>query len=86
VVTPVLDPALQDELRFILDTQISDRRSAWEMRPDGSYVQRQPRNEAEAIGSQQVLIAAAERRHFEASRLRKRKPRSIARRQSEATV
>jgi polyphosphate kinase len=86
VVTPVLDPALRDELRFILDTQISDRRSAWEMRPDGSYVQRQPRNEAEAIGSQQVLIAAAERRHFEASRLRKRKPRSIARRQSEATV
>jgi polyphosphate kinase len=86
VVTPVLDPALRDELRFILDTQINDRRSAWEMRPDGSYVQRQPRNEAEAVGCQQVLIAAAERRHFEASRLRKRKPRSIARRQSEATV
>jgi polyphosphate kinase len=56
------------------------------MRPDGSYVQRQPRNEAEAIGSQQILIAAAERRYFEASRLRKRKPRSIARRQSEAAV
>ncbi len=86
VVTPVLDPAARDELRFILDAQINDRRSAWEMRPDGSYVQRQPRTEAEAIGSQQVLIAAAERRHFEASRLRKRKPRSIARRHSEATV
>ena len=86
VVTPVLDPALRDELRLILDTQINDRRSAWEMRPDGSYVQRQPRKETEAVGSQQVLIAAAERRYFEASRLRKRKPRSIARRQSEATV
>jgi polyphosphate kinase len=86
VVTPVLDPALREELRFILDTQLDDRRSAWEMRADGSYVQRQPRDEAEAIGSQQVLIAAAEKRYFEASRLRKRKPRSIARRQSEATV
>jgi polyphosphate kinase len=86
VVAPVLDPVLQEELRFILKAQIDDRRSAWEMRPDGSYVQRQPRDETEAVGSQQVLIAAAERRHFEASRLRKRKPRSIARRQSEATV
>jgi polyphosphate kinase len=86
VVTPVLDPALRDELRFILDTQLNDRRSAWEMRPDGSCVQRQPRNEAEAVGSQQVLIAAAEKRYFEASRLRKRKPRSIARRQSEAAI
>jgi polyphosphate kinase len=82
----VLDPVLQDELRFILNAQLDDRRSAWEMRPDGGYVQRQPSDEAEAIGSQQILIAAAERRHFEASRLRKRKPRSIARRQSEATV
>jgi hypothetical protein len=32
------------------------------------------------------LIAAAEKRHVEATRLRKRKPRSIARRQSAATV
>jgi polyphosphate kinase len=86
VVTPVFDPALRDELRFVLDTQLQDRRSAWEMRPDGSYVQRQPRDEAEAVGSQQALIAAAERRFFEANRLRKRKPRSIARRQSEEIV
>jgi polyphosphate kinase len=86
VVAPVLDPAARDELRLILDTQINDRRSAWEMRPDGGYVQRQQRDEAEAIGSQQVLIAAAEKRFFEATRLRKRKPRSIARRQSEAAA
>ena len=86
VVTPVQDPALCDELRFILDTQLNDRRSTWEMRSDGTYVQRQPRNEADAISSQQALITAAERRHIEATRLLKRKPRSIARRQSAATV
>ena len=63
VVAPVEDPALCEELRFILDTQMNDRRSAWEMRSDGSYVQRQPRNEAEAVSSQQALIAAAENRH-----------------------
>jgi polyphosphate kinase len=86
VMAPVSDPALCAELRFILDLQMNDRRSAWEMRADGSYVQRQPRNEVEAVSSQQALIAAAENRQFEATRLRKRKPRSIARRQSEATV
>jgi polyphosphate kinase len=86
VVAPVSDPVLCEELRFILDTQMRDRRSAWEMRSDGAYVQRQPRTEAEAVSSQQALIVAAEHRQFEATRLRKRKPRSIARRQSALTV
>jgi polyphosphate kinase len=79
VVTPVEDPGAREELRAILDAQISDRRGAWEMQPDGSYVQRQPGNGAEG-GSQQALITAAERRFNEANRLRKRRPQSIARR------
>jgi polyphosphate kinase len=79
VVTPVEDPAAREELRAILDAQLKDRRSAWEMRPDGTYVQRQPVDGAE-IGSQQMLIAAAEARSREATRLRKRRPQSIARR------
>ena len=49
------------------------------MRSDGSYVQRTADDEA-ATGSQQALIAAAERRHQEATRLRKRRPQTIARR------
>ena len=79
VVTPVEDPGLRAELRAILDTQLADQRSAWDMQPDGSYVQRQPGNGAEG-SSQQVLIAAAERRSHEANRLRKRRPQTIARR------
>jgi polyphosphate kinase len=79
VVTPVGDPALCEELRAIFDAELSDRRSAWDMQPDGSYVQRQPGNGVEG-GSQQALIAAAERRSHEATRLRKRRPQSIARR------
>ncbi len=79
VVTPVEEQALREELRAILETQLADRRSAWEMRPDGSYVQRQPGDGAE-IGSQQALIAVAESRLREATRLRKRRPQSIARR------
>ena len=79
VVTPVEDPALCEELRAIFDAQLGDRRSAWEMQPDGSYVQRHPGKGAE-VGSQQALITAAERRYNEANRLRKRRPQSIARR------
>ena len=37
VVTPVDAPALQPRLKFVLDTQRNDRRSAWEMQADGTY-------------------------------------------------
>ena len=79
VLCPIEDPRLQTELRFILDTQLADQRGAWDMQPDGSYVQRQPGNGTEG-GSQQALITAAERRSHEANRLRKRRPQTIARR------
>ena len=57
VVAPVENLALREELRILLDTQLNDQRSAWEMRADGSYYQRQPINDAESLGSQQALIA-----------------------------
>jgi polyphosphate kinase len=82
VVTPVEDPALRERLRAVLELQLNDRRNAWEMRSDGSYVQRQPRTPAEEAGSQESLILAAEQRHFEATRLRRRRPRGISRRAS----
>ena len=78
VLAPVEDEALRRELRAILDVQIDDQRSAWEMDSDGHYVQRQSSEVDE--GCQQLLIKAAERRQFEATRLRRRKPRGIARR------
>jgi polyphosphate kinase len=40
VITPVEPKALQGELRTILDVLLNDQRSAWDMLPDGSYVQR----------------------------------------------
>jgi polyphosphate kinase len=79
VVTPVEDPALRERLHAVLELQLNDHRNAWEMRADGSYVQRQPRTPAEEVGSQEALIVAAEQRHFEATRLRRRRPRAIAR-------
>ena len=80
VVTPVETPELRQELRRILEVQLKDRRSAWDMQPDGSYVQRIPGEGDDPRDSQQMLIELAERRQREAQRLKKRKPKGIARR------
>ncbi|MBD2034415.1 polyphosphate kinase 1 [Leptolyngbya sp. FACHB-321] len=41
-ITPVEEPALAAQLRAILDTLLADNRHAWDLQPDGTYVQRQP--------------------------------------------
>ena len=80
VVAPVDTPELQRELRQILDIQLNDRRSAWDMQPDGTYIQRIPGEGDDPRSSQQTLMDLAERRQKEALRLKKRKPKGIARR------
>lgn len=80
VVAPVEALDLQRELQQILDVQLNDRRSAWDMQADGSYVQRMPGEGDDSRGSQQILIELAERRQKEAQRLKKRKPKGMARR------
>lgn len=59
VVAPVESAELRQELRLILDAQLSDQRSAWDMQSDGSYVQRQPAEGDEPRGSQEILIGLA---------------------------
>ena len=80
VLTPVEDPgSARRNWAGILDAPrwtISAAPGTWT--PDGGYVQR--RAEGVEEGCQQLLVKAAERRHFEATRLRRRKPRGIARR------
>jgi polyphosphate kinase len=41
-ITPIYDHAAQDRLAQALDIMLADQRQAWDMQPDGSYVQRQP--------------------------------------------
>ncbi len=77
VLTPVEDTKSQELLRFLLDTQLNDLRSAWEMQPDGSYRQLQPESPEEEEGSQERLIRWTERRHKQAARVLKRKPRVL---------
>jgi polyphosphate kinase len=73
VLVPIEEPRLQAELRYLLDAQLADQRGAWDMLPDGSYVQR---TGAGARHSQQQLIERAEKRFKEATRLRRRKVQS----------
>ena len=80
VLVPVDDSSPRSELRQILDLHLSDRRSAWDMQSDGTYIQRQPAAEEDMAGVQERLVAAAERRNKEAKRLKRRKPRTIGRR------
>jgi len=79
VMVPVEDPRLQKELRAVLDIQFADRRNAWEMRPDGSYVQRVPGEGRKGKSSQELLAERAEKRYKQATRLRKRKPKGVTR-------
>jgi len=78
IVVPIDDPLLRKELRAMLDAQLAPNHNAWEMRPDGSYVQIAPSHAVK--GCQQTLIEFAEKRHKEASRLRKRRPKGFGRR------
>jgi polyphosphate kinase len=58
-VAPIEDRSLRRELWQILQVHLADQRSAWDMQPDGTYVQRRPAPDAtgtEAKGSHQVLM------------------------------
>ena len=54
-VTPVEDPALHRRLRGVLETCLADNRQAWELLPDGTYVQRTP-GEAPERGTHRLLL------------------------------
>ena len=54
-VTPVEDKALHPRLRALLETCLADNRQAWELRTDGSYVQRTPGEEPERA-TQRLLM------------------------------
>jgi len=78
VIVPVERLKLQRELRQFLDIQLTDKRSAWEMRPDGSYSQLKPARGEEAQSSHQTFIELSTKANRQASRLKKRKLKGLA--------
>ena len=55
-VTPVIDPAHRQSLRDLLLLLWQDNRQAWELKPDGSYQQRQPASREAERGSHRILV------------------------------
>jgi len=80
VLVPVEELSQQAEMRQIFELHLNDQRSAWDMQADGSYIQRLPVGDEDIDGVQDRLAAAAESRDREAKRLKRRKPRTIGRR------
>ncbi len=81
VITPIEPEDLRQELRIVLDTQLADKRSAWEMQADGTYTQRTPTRRSQQLGAQEILIKNAEKRLADAQRLsRKNNKKKIAKR------
>jgi polyphosphate kinase len=77
IVTPVELPELREKLRQIIEVQLHNKRSVWDMQPDGSYIQRRPGPNEDARSAQQVLIDLTEQRQKEAQRLKKRRRRGV---------
>jgi polyphosphate kinase len=58
-IAPVEQRLLRERLWQILQIMLNDHRSAWDMRPDGSYVQRKPADPGQELGTHRTLMALA---------------------------
>ena len=80
VITPVEPNDLRTKLREILDIQLSNQRSGWDMQADGTYIQRKASVRAEQEGAQEILIQQAGKRLADAQRMSKKKKKKIVKR------
>ena len=62
--SPILERPMRERLWEVLMTMLADRRSAWLMQPDGSYVQFFPKCESEELGTHRVLMQSARARNL----------------------
>ncbi len=62
-VAPVDDPAIREQLRFILELCLRDNRSAWRMNSDGTYDQRVPEENEPTVNTQDILMACTRAAH-----------------------
>ncbi|MBW4519489.1 MAG: polyphosphate kinase 1 [Scytolyngbya sp. HA4215-MV1] len=61
-VTPIDDADIAKELKEILDILLKDNRQAWELRSDGTYLQRAPQTKEPELSAQQFLMNWAHQR------------------------
>ena len=75
VVTPVEDTKLRQELRLIIDVQLSSRKHVWEMQSDGSYIKRKDLPGKKSLSPQETFIELAQKRMTAASKHKRGKLR-----------
>ncbi|MDZ8237284.1 MAG: polyphosphate kinase 1 [Nostoc sp. ChiQUE01a] len=59
VITPIKDPDIAKDLQEILGIMLADNRQAWDLQPDGTYIQRRPYDDSPEANSQKTLINMA---------------------------
>jgi polyphosphate kinase len=72
VMCPVEPAELKKELRAIFETHLADQCSAWDMQPDGTYLQRVHSSDAVPCGSHYQMIARSARRLKESLKQKKK--------------
>lgn len=75
VLVSIEKTGIRNKLNHFLESQLSDNKNAWLMRPDGSYQLRH--NPKTKLGSQERFINDAQKRYKEAHSLRLRKTKSL---------
>ncbi|WP_346289538.1 polyphosphate kinase 1 [Sphaerothrix gracilis] len=58
-VVPIEDAKIFKELQAILDLMLSDNRQAWDLQPDGKYIQRRPEKGESDRSTHKVMMAQA---------------------------
>lgn len=70
VVAPVENPKLIQELRLILDVQLSSKTNVWEMHSDGGYVELDDKKQGTSLSSQETFVELARKRKAAAAKHR----------------
>ncbi len=58
-ITPIEDLGIAKDLQEILGIMLADNRNAWDLQPDGRYVQRHPAADCPQASSQEILMEMA---------------------------
>lgn len=58
-ITPIEDPDIAKDLQEILGIMLADNRGAWDLQPDGRYIQRRPADDCPEANSQKILMEMA---------------------------
>ncbi|BAZ91105.1 polyphosphate kinase [Raphidiopsis curvata NIES-932] len=60
VITPIKDQEIAKDLQEILGIMLADNRQAWDLQPDGNYIQRTPKDNSSEANSQTILVSMSQ--------------------------